>query len=327
MLHQPFSSPRCWLVQSVRRQRPAGQAEFCSKSYTFRVTFPKVNHPAKNMEKEKRKVKLKKTQELKNETTLVTQKNFTFASSSLTLFCFVQGVQFNFEGERQHHSKEAPTPKTRRRENNTPTREREEANNTQKEEENSTTQEGKTTENSTTAKNGRSGKTTPPKRRTTLLSFTSLFFTLIRFHSDTVQFNSKRDAQPQGSGGRDATPPKRRRGKQHHPPKTRMTTEATFQKVEGERERNTTRRNEESATPPKKGKQHHTKQKRKCNTNQSSTAKKGKREESRTTHNEESYPQLYFYLLQFTASVTKFDLVLFSYIISIYLGVKLTNKG
>ena len=317
MLHQPFSSPRCWLVQSVRRQRPAGQAEFCSKSYTFRVTFPKVNHPAKNMEKEKRKVKLKKTQELKNETTLVSQKNFTFASSSLTLFCFVQGVQFNFEGERQHHSKEAPTPKTRRRENNTPTREREEANHTQKEEENSTTQEGKTTENSTTAKNGRSGKTTPPKRRTTLLSFTSLFFTLIKFHSDTVQFNSKRDAQPQGSGGRDA-PPKRRRGKQHHPPKTRMTTEATFQKVEGERERNTTRRNEESATPPKKGKQHHTKQKRKCNTNQSSTAKKGKREESRTTHNEESYPQLYFYLLQFTASVTKFDLVLFSYIISIF---------
>ena len=115
MLHQPFSSPRCWLVHSVRRQRPAGQAEFCSKSYTFRVTFPKVNHPAKNMEKEKRKVKLKKTQELKNETTLVSQKNFTFASSSLTLFCLVQGVQFNFEGERQHHSKEAPTPKTRRR--------------------------------------------------------------------------------------------------------------------------------------------------------------------------------------------------------------------
>ena len=89
VLHQPSSSPRCWLVHSVRRQRPAGQAEFCSKSYTFRVTFPKVNHPAKNMEKEKRKVKLKKTQELKNETTLVTPKNFTFASSSLTLFCFV----------------------------------------------------------------------------------------------------------------------------------------------------------------------------------------------------------------------------------------------
>ena len=56
------------------------------------------------------------------------------------------------------------------------------------------------------AKNGRSGKTTPPKRRTTFLSFTSLFFTLIRFHSDTVQFNSKRDVNPKEVEG----------GRQHH---------------------------------------------------------------------------------------------------------------
>ena len=251
VLQQPFSSPRCWLVQSVRRQRPvaagkgagslsaaisfffctwqtpsltllphplpsspslpsllppfphphpptptsspallapeastfgvhladaAGQAEFCSKSYTFRVTFPKVNHPAKNMEKEKRKVKLKKTQELKNETTLVTPKNFTFASSSLTLSCFVQGVQFNFEGERQHHSKEAPTPKTRRRENNTPTREREEANNTQKEEENSTTQEGKQQKTAPPPRTGEAGKQTPPTKEDHI---TFIYFTVL----------------------------------------------------------------------------------------------------------------------------------------------------
>ena len=49
----PSSHPRP-LPFGVHLADPAGQAEFCSKSCTFRVTFPKVNHPAKNMEKKKR---------------------------------------------------------------------------------------------------------------------------------------------------------------------------------------------------------------------------------------------------------------------------------
>ena len=182
----------------------------------------------------------------KNETA---KKHFTFASSNLTLFDFVCGVQFNL-------SKEA-----------------EEGTDTQKEEEEEEEEEEPQGRKQTTPKTRRREKYKTKKgKQLKTAPQLELYFTQTLFNS-SAKGTTENDSTT-ARKWREATQLKRRRSSTTHQ-KEKRQNQATPKR--GGSERKTTQKERRDCNTTQVRKHRHTNQERTCNTNQNSTAKEGRR--------------------------------------------------